>query len=138
MNIIEATRKWLRGSELIDKNNKFNAGYLGSSATEYSLATAGESHREDILGNDLCSCSLIFSARLPYGDAIKANLSAADFFAKLSAWILNQNRSHNYPVISGYEVSDIRSSNAGMIIQADANTARYQIQIQIDLEEVRS
>ena len=138
MNIIEAARAWLRNSDLIDKDNKFNAGYLGASAIEYSITTGGESHRTDILGNDLCSYSLMFSARMPYGAAIKENISAADFFSQLSAWIRNQNRSHNYPVISGYEVSEIKASNAGIIIQADANTAKYQIQIQIDLEEVKS
>ena len=138
MNIIEATREWLRGSELIDKHNKFNAGFLGATATEYSLSTTAESHRQDILGNDLCTCALTFSARMPYGAALKENLSAADFFASLSGWILRQNRAHNYPNVAGYRVSEIRSSNAGIIVQAEPNTARYQIQIQIDLEEVRS
>lgn len=138
MNIIEATRAWLRSSDLIDKDNKFNAGYLGASATEYSIATSAESHRTDILGNDICSCSLIFSARLPYGSAIKENISAAGFFSQLSAWIRKKNRAHEYPNVAGYEVTEITASNAGIIIQADANTAKYQIQIKIDLEEVRS
>ena len=138
MNIIEATRAWLRSSDLIDKDNKFNAGYLGVSATEYSITSSGESHRTDILGNDICSCSLSFSARMPYGAAIKENISAADFFSQLSAWIRKQNRAHNYPDVAGYEVTEITPSNAGIIIQADANTAKYQIQIKIDLEEVRS
>lgn len=137
MNIIEATRAWLRGSDLIDKDNKFNAGYLGASATEYSITTSAESHRADILGNDICTCSLIFSARMPYGAAMKENISAADFFSQLSSWIRTQNRAHNYPNVSGYEVAEITASNAGIITQADANTARYQIQIKIDLEEVR-
>lgn len=138
MNIIEATRAWLRNSDLIDKDNKFNAGYLGASATEYSIACSGESHKTDILGNDICSCSLVFSARMPYGAAIKENITAADFFSKLSAWIRKQNRTHNYPQIAGYEVTEIVPSNAGIIIQADANTAKYQIQIKIDLEEVNN
>lgn len=136
MNIIEATRSWLRSSPLIDSENKFNAGHLGAGAYEYSLATGGETHRQDILGNDLCTCSLVFMARLPYGDALRDNLSAADFFAGLSAWILQQNRSHSYPAVAGYAVTKVSASNAGMIMQADSNTARYQIQIQIDLEEV--
>ena len=136
MNIIEAARSWLRSSRLIDHENKFNAGYLGERAYEYSLTASAETHRQDILGNDLCTCSLVFMARLPYGDAIRDNLSAADFFAGLSAWILQQNRSHSYPAVSGYAVTNVSASNAGMIMQADSNTARYQIQIQIDLEEV--
>lgn len=136
MNILEATRSWLRGCQLIDKDNKFNAGYLGATTTEYSLAVGAETHREDILGNDLCSCSLVFSARMPYGDALRENLSAADFFYSLSAWIRTQNRAHNYPNVAGYAITELSASNAGIIMQADANTARYQIQIKIDLEEV--
>ena len=51
MNVLDATRKWLRDQcPLIDKTDKFNANYLGSQATEYTLCTAGETHREDILG----------------------------------------------------------------------------------------
>lgn len=137
MNIIEATRAWLRSSYLIDNNNKFNAGYLGASATEYSITSSGESHRTDILGNDICSYSLLFSARMPCGAAIKENISAADFFSQLSAWIRKKNRFHEYPNVTGYEVTEITPSNAGIIIQADADTAKYQIQIKIDLEEVR-
>lgn len=136
MNIIEATRAWLRESDLIDKDNKFNAGYLGASATEYSITTAGESHKADILGNDICTSNLVFLARMPYGKAMAANISAAEFFAELSSWIRRQNRTHNYPIVSGYDVSEVVTSNAGMITQADANTARYQIQIKITLEEV--
>lgn len=136
MNIIEATRAWLRESDLIDKDNKFNAGYLGASATEYSITTAGESHKTDILGNDICTSNLVFLARMPYGKAMAANISAAEFFAELSSWIRRQNRTHNYPIVSGYDVSEVVTSNAGMITQADANTARYQIQIKITLEEV--
>ena len=75
---------------------------------------------------------------MPYGAAIKENISAADFFSQLSAWIRKKNRAHEYPDVAGYEVTEITPSNAGIIIQADANTAKYQIQIKIDLEEVRS
>lgn len=136
MNIIEATRAWMRESDLISKDNKFHAGYLGASATEYSITTGGESHKTDILGNDICVCNLIFFARMPYGAAMMENISAADFFSRLASWIREQNRTHNYPSVSGYEVSEVITSNAGIITQADANTARYQIQIKITLEEV--
>lgn len=41
MNALDATRKWLREEcPLIDKTDKFNANYLGSQATEYTLCTA--------------------------------------------------------------------------------------------------
>lgn len=80
MNALDATRKWLREEcPLIDKTDKFNANYLGSQATEYTLCTAGESHREDILGMDHATHQLTFVAQLPYGAAIKANIAAADF-----------------------------------------------------------
>lgn len=110
MNALDATRKWLREEcPLIDKTDKFNANYLGSQATEYTLCTAGESHREDILGMDHATHQLTFVAQLPYGAAIKANIAAADFFANLAAWIRGANRAHNYPVIAGYEVEGIET-----------------------------
>lgn len=135
MNIIEAARKWLRACPLIDQNNRFNAGYLGAKSVEYSIATGAVSHKEDILGRDRCIYSIIFSARLPFGEAIQANIGAADFFSELEAWIRAQDRSENYPEVSGYAVTSVTTSNAGIITQADANTARYQIQIKFILEE---
>ena len=40
--IVVATRDWLRSEcPLIDKNNKFNAGYIGAGATEYTIRSAG-------------------------------------------------------------------------------------------------
>lgn len=136
MNIIEAARSWLRSCPLIDRENRFNAGYLGARSAEYSISTGSVSHKEDILGYDKCTYNVVFSARLPFGEAFRENISAADFFSELSAWILTQNRAHNYPTVFGYEVTSVMASNAGIITQADANTARYQIQIQFILEEV--
>lgn len=79
---------------------------------------------------------LVFVAQLPFGAALSPNLSAADFFARLSAWIRAQERLHDYPEVSGYTVTKIQASNAGVITQADANAARYQLQIKLNLEEV--
>ena len=139
MNVLDATRAWLRAEcPLIDKTDKFNANYLGSQATEYTLCTAGESHREDILGLDHATHKLTFVAQLPYGAAIKTNIAAADFFATLSAWFRGAERTHNYPEIAGYEVTKIEAANAGIPTGADANAARYQIQITIYTKELEA
>lgn len=137
MNALDATRKWLRDKcPLIDKHDRFNANYLGAEATEYTLRTGGESHKTDVLGHDMAEYDLVFVAQLPFGAAIAPNLSAADFFARLSAWIRGQERLHDYPEVSGYTVTKIQASNAGVPTQADANAARYQLQIKLNLEEV--
>ena len=137
MNVLDATRKWLREEcPLIDKADRFNANYLGSQATEYTLYTAGESHREDILGMDHATYKLTFVAQLPYGAAIQDNIAAADFFAALSAWFRGAERAHNYPSVAGYEVERIETANAGIPTGADANAARYQLQITIYTKEM--
>ena len=115
MNVLDATRAWMRAQcPLINRQDLFNANYLGAEPTEYTLRTASESHRTDVL---------------------KPNLDAADFFAALSAWIRGQERTHNYPAVSGYRVTKITASNAGVPTGADANAARYQLQIKLYLEE---
>ena len=137
MNVLDATRKWLREEcPLIDKADRFNANYLGSQATEYTLYTAGESHREDILGMDHATYKLTFVAQLPYGAAIQDNIAAADFFSALSAWFRGAERAHNYPAVAGYEVERIETANAGIPTGADANAARYQLQITIYTKEM--
>lgn len=139
MNALDATRQWLRAKcPYIDKTNKFNANYLGSQATEYTLCTAGESHREDITGMDHATYKLTFVAQLPYGAAVRDNLAAADFFTNLAAWIRGADKARNYPRISGYEVQHIETANAGIPTGADANAARYQIQIIIQAKELEA
>lgn len=138
MTVLEATRKWLRDScPLVGKGNRFNISHLGCEATEYTLSASGESHRPDVCGCDIATHNLVFAARLPFGVALQANIGAAELFAGLGDWLRQQERLHHYPVgIDGYEVTRVTMANAGMITQADANTARYQIQIQLTLEEV--
>ena len=136
-SVLEATRKWLREQcPLIDKTDKFNANYLGSQATEYTLCTAGETHREDILGIDHATYKLTFVAQLPYGAAVQGNIAAADFFARLTAWLRGAERAHNYPDLAGYEVLRIETANAGMPTGADANAARYQLQLTLYTKEL--
>ena len=137
MNVLDATRKWLRDQcPLIDKTDKFNENYLGSQATEYTLCTAGETHREDILGIDHATYKLTFVAQLPYGAAVQGNIAAADFFARLTAWLRGAERAHNYPDLAGYEVLRIETANAGMPTGADANAARYQLQLTLYTKEL--
>lgn len=136
MNALDATRKWLREEcPLIDKRNRFNANYLGAEGVEYTLRTAAESHRQNIVGCDIATHSLVFEAQLPFGTSIAPNLAAADFFAALSAWVRGQAACHNFPDISGYEVTGLTASNAGVITSATASSARYQLQIQLVLKE---
>lgn len=139
MNALDATRKWLREEcPLIDQQDNFNANYLGATATAYTLYTAGTTHREDILGLDHPTHKLTFMAQLPYGTALKPNLAAADFFSSLSAWIQGQNRAQNFPDISGYEVTSIAAENAGIVVSADANAAKYQLQLTINAKEMEN
>ena len=135
-SVLDATRKWLREQcPLIDKNNKFNANYLGASGTEYALTTAGDAHAYDICGYETAAYNFVFSARVPYGTAVKQNLAAAEVFEELGRWIRTQNRKRNYPEVSPLRVTSITMANSGMITQADANTANDQIQIKMTLEE---
>lgn len=137
MNALDATRKWLREEcPLIDKQDRFNANYLGAETTAYTLRSAGEDRLTDVLGLDTVTCHFVFVAQLPFGKALAPNLGAADFFANLAAWVRGQERAHNYPAVAGYAVTRVEASNPGVITQAEADAARYQLQIKLYLEEV--
>ena len=61
MNVLDATRAWMRAQcPLINRQDLFNANYLGAEPTEYTLRTASESHRTDVLGYDLAEYNLTF------------------------------------------------------------------------------
>ena len=137
MNALDATRAWLRTEcPYIDKNDRFTANYLGAEPTEYTLRLSGERHTTDILGMDQAEYNLVFVAQLPFGKALGPNLDAAAFFSRMSTWLRVQERIHAYPMVDGYIVTRIEVSNAGVPTGADANAARYQLQIKMFLEEV--
>lgn len=134
---LAAVRSWLREAcPLIDKQDRFNASYLGARPTEYALALAGESHKQDVCGGDILTLDLVFLARLPFGEALAQNLAAADFFAALSGWLRAAERAHAYPTLPGYAASRLTVSNAGLVLDADAASARYQLQFTLIFEEV--
>lgn len=136
MNVLDATRKWLRDEcPLIDKHDRFNANYLGATPVEYTLRMQSESHAVDVVGKDMPTYRLVFVAQLPFGERLADNLSAAEFFSQLSTWIRAQNRTHIFPEVSGYTVTEVEASNAGVVTQAEANAARYQLQLRIKMEE---
>ena len=92
-SVLAQFRTWMRENcPLIDQNDKFNANYIGATATEYTIRNAGDRHRYDILGKDSPTYNLTFEARLPFGAAVAANIDAADFFDKLANWLNVQNR----------------------------------------------
>ena len=135
MSVVSSVRAWLRECPLIDKHNRFNASYLGSLGTEYSVSAAGVRHTCDITGLCTDEHDLVFQARLPYGVALQENLSAAELFDDLSRWIIEQERAHNYPLLPGWSVTRITTANSGMVTQADTGTAVYQLQIKLIAEE---
>ena len=78
MNVLDATRAWMRAQcPLINRQDLFNANYLGAEPTEYTLRTASESHRTDVLGYDLAEYNLTFVAQLPFGRELKPNLASS-------------------------------------------------------------
>ena len=136
-SVLAQVRAWLRENcPLIDKTDNFNANSIGAAATEYTIRTAGDRHSYDIIGKDSPTYNLTFEARLPFGAAVAANIDAADFFDKLASWLNVQNRIRSWPPIDGYRVTKMTASNAGLITQADAGTARYQLQISLEMEEL--
>lgn len=137
MTVLPAVRAWLRKNcPLIDESDRFNASYLGAKPHEYALALAGETHTQDICGCDRATVQLLFMARMPYGEALAENLSAAAFFQQLSGWLAAAERAHRYPSdIDGYTVCRLSASNAGVVLTAGAGAACYQLQLTLIMEE---
>lgn len=135
MSVVSSVRSWLRECPLIDNQDRFNLSHLGNLSTEYSVAISGVTHTSDITDMDIATYSFVFQARLPFGVALSENLSAAELFDELTLWIREQERAHSYPALPGYTATRVTTANSGMITQADANTAVYQLQIQLIAEE---
>ena len=136
INNTAALRTWLRTCPTVERTRKFGADYLADDES-YSLDVTPTAlkYRENILGvmvlQETQEQNFVFASRDPYGEEFQQNLDNLAFFQAVSAWIIEQNNSQNFPEWNGGTVLAIVPTLNAYPITMGSAYARYQIQIKV-------
>lgn len=135
--LIDEVRTWLQECTLIDANDRFNANYLGADPTEYTIEDVPVvAVLKQYLGGALKQKNYMIASRNSYGVDILDNIANSGFYDALSDWVQAQNKARNFPNMGENKtVRNIKTTSTAYIFEAGADTARYQIPLQITYYE---
>lgn len=132
--MIDAIRCWLRACPLIDRKDRFNVNYLGAVPICFTVEETPNSPvvRRYLDGSTLREKTFVVASRDDYGEDVLINIANSGFWEKFSDWVERQNRSKRFPLMShGKQPQKIEVTTSHYLFEADATTARYQIQMKL-------
>ena len=117
-------------------SSQINADMLSNEINNYSLDKIPTISTVEtwITGDEIHKDVYSFRSRMSYSQDTLDILLNIGFFEKFESVIKNKNLAGNLPEIEGIE--SIECLNCGTLINADTNTAEFDIQIQITYREV--
>ncbi len=130
MTIIEAIRNWIRLCPLLDDEYRVNVDYLPETANEYTIDNVpGESVIQRYIdGTAKKQALFVFASH---------NIDNSGFYEDFSSWVEAQNDTNNLPTLDGSKTPiKVEVLTSAYVFQADAETARYQIQCRLIYMEV--
>ena len=137
VNTIQNLRNWLRSCPVITQTRAFSIDYSDGDPNRYAIFAAPStlSFKSDVLGNiyydAIQTASYYFAVTLPWGTDSKANASNYDELTQLISWISAQTLARNFPEIAEGTVKGIMPTLSPYPTQQGAETALYQITLQI-------
>ena len=135
--IIESIRDFIMQFPQL-KDGALLVDYLGNSPIEYTIEPVPCSPviRKFIDGSCEKQFLFLFASREIYSDDVKQCIENLAFYENFVDWIYEQNSSGNLPVLDGNRIAEeLEFLTGGYPIQADTNTARYQIQLRLIYKE---
>ena len=123
------------GTLTTNKNFNINANMLSKNVNNYSLdkIPTASAVEKWITGLEIHRDVYSFRSRKEYSTNEINNLQNIGFFEKFESIIKSNNKKGVLPDIEGIE--SIECLNCGTMLTADANTAEFDIQIQITYRE---
>lgn len=130
---VDALRDWFRECPSISKGNRFGVDNLSADPTEYaiymspsSLAT-GVDITGDVYVKSIQELTFIFASREKHPSDVLQALANHGFYDGVISWIIQQNKSKNFPEIADGTVISIMPSLTQYLFEAGTNSGRYQI-----------
>lgn len=130
MTIIESVRTFLSTCPLLS-GGVLNIDFLPEEAASYSVDVVPVAPviKQYVDGSSVRRFAFVLSTRATYGEYARQQIDNLAFFDQLSDWLYLQNRLKNFPVLdTGLQAQKLEVTTSGYILQANTETARYQIQ----------
>lgn len=130
---VEALRDWFRQCPTISKDNRFGVDNLSRDPTEYAIYMSPSSLQTgvDITGEvyvkSVQELSFNFASREKHPADVLQALANHGFYNGVINWIIQQNKTKNFPTISDGAIISIMPSLTQYLFEAGANSGRYQI-----------
>lgn len=137
MTISQEIIKWLKtfNPEEYRKMKRIDTDIQSAEVESYSLAQAPVRNvKKYITGREVCTDHYVLMARL----ASQTNTDRIDnngFGEALENWISEQNKSHIYPDIPEYQVTNISTTTPFYLGKTDTNNSLYQLTIAVKYEK---
>lgn len=111
--------------------------YLGSRAIEYSVEAipADPVYKRYTDGGCVKQFLFLFASREYYSADVNQCIENLSFYEDFASWINQKNRNGALPDLDGRDPVSIEVLTGGYAFDADAETARYQIQLRLLYEE---
>lgn len=135
---VSKLRTYLFGiiQNLNNQYNQININFLSDDINNYSLDKIPTEKEVDnwIIGDTLYRDLYSFRSRMNYSPDVLSNIENMGFYEEFEKIIKQNNENGILPDIKGIE--SIKCLNCGSMVNANTNTAEFDIQIQIEYREV--
>lgn len=115
-------------------NSKINVDFLPEKGVEYSIDTtpATEIVKQYVDGSSIRQYLFVIRSVEEYGPDVLQNLSNSGFYEDLSAWLEEQTRAGNFPILpEGKTPQKIEAQSTGYLFTTGPDTGKYQIQCRL-------
>lgn len=130
---VDAIRSWFRECPVILKGNRFGIDHLSSDPTEYAVYMSPSTLQSfvDVTG-EVClkseqELNFVFASREKHPSDVLQALANHGLYDGVIGWIIEQNKSKNFPEITEGTVISIMPSTTQYLFEAGASSGRYQI-----------
>lgn len=135
MTKIEAIREYFNKCPVLDDEARINIDYIGNEVIEYAIYSEPISpiYKEYVDGGTIKQFGFTFTTINFYSAELLQQLENSSFFEDFQAWIEENNKNNNLPLVKGAIRIEILTN--GFLLDAEADKAKYQIQLKLIYKE---
>jgi len=133
MTLIQAVREYIMTCPLLKNGVILGVDKLGAEVG-YTIDTIPHNPiiKKYTDGGSRRQFQFVFASREKYGEQVLENLSNSGFYEQFSEWLERNNCQKIFPDLGDYRTPyGIEVLSSGYVYDAEDNTARYQIQLNL-------
>lgn len=134
-SIIDSVRSYIMTFDGL-KDGMFSVNYLGADPVEYCVEAVpcDPIYQRYADGDCLRQFLFLFASREYFSADEVLNSANAEFYEAFENWIYDNNQEGVLPDLDGHEPVSIEVLTSGYVFDAEADAARYQIQLRLIYE----